>query len=384
VQIKRDPSAPLDAVRVMTAHGSKGLQAPLVVLADATGDPDRSPGGNIGWAAEEGFDPVPVIRPRSHERFPPFVESIEHAERRDLEEHWRLLYVAATRAEEWLAIGGALGPMAKGVPPQRSWYTALSAALDGLETVTAEDALWGEARIYAVEGERGKARAARVPAAMSASPAWLRSPAPVEARPPRPLAPSAIGTDTIANPPPGAALREAAERGRLLHALFERLPDTPSAIRGSAADRWLEQSAGVVNPGDRKALIASALSVIDDPRFAAIFSSEALAEAPIAAVVGGQVIAGTVDRLLVAPDRVTIVDFKTGRRVPGDLDQVPKHHLDQMGAYAAALAVIFPDRAIEGALLYTAGPALIPLPADILAAHKPGLDRKEQSLGLAG
>jgi ATP-dependent helicase/nuclease subunit A len=384
VQIKRDPSAPLDAVRVMTAHGSKGLQAPLVVLADATGDPDRSPGGGIGWAVEEGADPVPIIRPRSHERFPPFAESIEQAERRDLEEHWRLLYVAATRAEEWLAIGGALGPAARGVVPQRSWYAALSAALDGLETVTAEDALWGEARVYAVEGERGKARPARAPAATSAPPAWLRLPAPVEARPSRPLAPSAIGTDTIANPPPSAALREAAERGRLLHALFERLPDTPSAIRAAAADRWLEQSAGVTNAADRKAFIGAALSVIDDPRFAAIFSGEALAEAPIAAVVAGRVIAGTVDRLLVTADRVTIVDFKTGRRVPGGLEQVPGHHLDQMGAYAAALAVIFPDRAIEAALLYTAGPLLIPLPVATLAAHKPGLDRTEQSLGRAG
>ena len=384
VQIKRDPSAPLDAVRVMTAHGSKGLQAPLVVLADATGDPDRSPGGGIGWAADETADPVPIIRPRSHERFPPFAESIEQAGRRDLEEHWRLLYVAATRAEEWLAIGGALGPAARGVVPQRSWYAALSAALDGLDTVTAEDALWGEARVHAVEGERGKARSARAPSAISTPPAWLRSPAPAEARPPRPLAPSAIGTDTIANPPPSAGLREAAERGRLLHALFERLPDTRHAIRAAAADRWLERSAGVADSTHRQTLIASALSVIDDPRFAAIFSGEALAEAPIAAVVAGQVIAGTVDRLLVTPDRVTIVDFKTGRRVPGGIDQVPGHHLDQMGAYAAALAAIFPDRAIEAALLYTAGPTLIPLPADTLAAHKPGLDRTEQSLGLAG
>ena len=384
VQIKRDPSAPLDAVRVMTAHGSKGLQAPLVVLADATGDPDRSPGGGIGWAADDGADPVPIIHPRSHERFPPFAESIEQAERRDLEEHWRLLYVAATRAEEWLAIGGALGPMAKGVPPQRSWYAALSAALDGLETVTTEDALWGEARVYAVEGERGRARPARATAPASALPAWLHAPAPVESRPPRPLAPSSIGTDTIANPPPSAGLRAAAERGRLLHALFERLPDTPPAIRVAAADRWLEQSAGVADPADREALIGAALAVIDDPRFATIFSGEALAEAPIAAVVEGRVIAGTVDRLLVTPDRITIVDFKTGRRVPDGIDQVPGHHLDQMGAYAAALAEIFPDRAIEAALLYTAGPALIPLAAATLSAHKPGLDRAEQSLGLAG
>ena len=384
VQIKRDPSAPLDAVRVMTAHGSKGLQAPLVVLADATGDPDRSPGGGIGWSHEEGGEAVPVIRPKKEERFDPFAGLIEESERRDLEEHWRLLYVAATRAEEWLAIGGALGPGARGQIPANSWYAALDAALGGLESAEAEDALWGKVRTHGQEAARGKERPPRGTSVESAPPAWLSAPAPQEARPPRPLAPSSIGMDTIANPPPGAAMREAAERGRLLHALFERLPDLAPDWRFAAADRWLERSAGVAESSVRSALIADALAVIEEPRFAALFSGDALAEAPIAAVVGGEVIAGTVDRLLVTPDRITVVDFKTGRRAPASLDQVPEHHRAQMGAYAAALAAIFPGRTIEAALLYTAGPTLIPLPPDMLAAHKPGLPGTEQSLGPIG
>jgi len=384
VQIKRDPSAPLDAVRVMTAHGSKGLQAPLVVLADATGDPDRSPGGGLGWPPEEGADPVPIIRPRSHERFAPFATLIEAAEERDLQEHWRLLYVAATRAEEWLAIGGALGPMAKGVPPPRSWYTALAAALDAIGAETIDDPLWGTIRVHAESGPRGAARPVRIASPPSPPPDWLWRQAPQEARPPRPLAPSSIGADTVASPPPGPGLRWAAERGRMLHALFERLPALMPDARAGAADRWLEHSAGLADADLRRALVADACAIVGDPAHAAIFSDAALAEAPIAAVVEGRVIAGTVDRLLVADDRVTIVDFKTGRRVPADLSQVPEHHLAQMGAYAAALAVIFADRAIEAALLYTAGPILIALPATTLAAHKPGLVATEQSLRPAG
>jgi len=384
VQIKRDPSAPLDAVRVMTAHGSKGLQAPLVVLADATGDPDRSPGGGLGWPAEEGADPVPVIRPRSHERFPPFAELMGIGEKRDLEEHWRLLYVAATRAEEWLAIGGALGPMAKGVPPQRSWYTALATALDGLDAPSVDDPIWGTMRVHAEEGARGAARLLRVMPPESTPPEWLWKAAPQESRPPRPLAPSSIGSDTVTNPPPGPETRWAAERGRLLHALFERLPALAPETRDAAADRWLKRSAGLADADLRRALVEDACAIIGDPAHVAIFSADALAEAPIAAVVDGQVIAGTVDRLLVTPDRVTIVDFKTGRRVPGGLDQVPAHHLMQMGAYAAALAVIFPGRAIDAALLYTSGPMLVPLPGATLEAHKPGFAGTEQSLASTG
>ncbi|MFD2498863.1 PD-(D/E)XK nuclease family protein [Rhizorhabdus histidinilytica] len=95
----------------------------------------------------------------------------------------------------------------------------------------------------------------------------------------------------------------------------------------------------------------------------------------------GEVVSGTVDRLLVAADRILVVDFKTGRRAPADLAAVPDHHLRQMSAYAAALGVIFPGRPVAAALLYTAGPTLIELPAAVLDAHKPGFRGQEQKQG---
>jgi ATP-dependent helicase/nuclease subunit A len=384
VQIKRDPSAPLDAVRVMTVHGAKGLQAPLVVLADATGDPERSPGGGFDWSIEEDLDPVPSFRPRADERFAPFDALLDSADARDMEEHWRLLYVAATRAEEWLAIGGALGPIAKGVVPAKSWYAALTAAMDGLETEIVTQAPWGDVRTHTGSERGGGVARVRTLVPEAAPPLWLHKQAPQESRPPRPLAPSAIGVDDVSDAPPSPGMRVAAERGRLLHALFERLPGCPPEARHAAALRWLEQAGGVADAGAREALAADACAIIADPRFAALFAPDALAEAPIAAVVDGRVVAGTVDRLLVTDDRVMLVDFKTGKRVPGGVDAVPRHHLDQMGAYAAALAMIFPGRAIEAALLYTAGPTLIVLPPNLLAAHKPGLGETQQDLPLAG
>ena len=177
----------------------------------------------------------------------------------------------------------------------------------------------------------------------------------------------------------------AAQRGRLLHALFERLPSLPPEGRAAAGERWLERSGGVDDAADRAALVRDVCTIIADPAHAAIFAPHALAEAPIAAVLAdGTVVAGTVDRLLVEHDRIFLVDFKTGRRAPADLAGVPGHHLRQMGAYAAALAAIFPDRPVEAALLYTSGPTLIPLTSDLLAAHKPGLGGAEQMLELDG
>lgn len=387
VEVTRDPSAPLDAVRVMTVHGAKGLQAPLVILADATGDPDASRAGTIHWAMAEDSERVPVFRPRKAELAGTLAEALEQAERREREEHWRLLYVAATRAEEKLVIGGALGPRARGVAPAESWYAELEKALIALGAEERDDPRWLGARDHGSAGKAGRLRAVstgRDPALIPA-PAWLHQPAPQESRPPRPLAPSSLGEDPTPYPPPGPAMLEAARRGQMLHALFERLPGVPAARRAEIGEHWLAGSAGVTDPDLRRQLVAEVCAIIGDPAHAALFDSAALAEAPIAAVLpNGLVVAGTVDRLLVTDAKVLLVDFKTGRRVPGSIDAVPEQHLRQMSAYAAALAAIFPDRPIQAALLYTSGPRLITLPFETLAAHKPSLGGVEQKLGQSG
>jgi len=380
VEIVRDAAQPQAAVRVMTAHGAKGLQAPLVILADATVDPTRSPRDFLGWEPSTASGKLPIFRPRAAERGV-LGEVLENADARELSEHWRLFYVAATRAEERLVIAGALGPQAKGVPPAKSWYAASAAALDALGVAEGETrefkGLHPQAPVPA------RPRAAAGPAVVAALPDWARRPAPEEARPPRPLAPSSLGDDAVADPPPTPALRAAAERGRLLHALFERLPSVSPADRPAAAERWLAGAGGVADPAFRAELVAAALAVTEDPRFSALFGPDSLGEAPIAAVVGdGLVVSGTVDRLVVNDSHVRVIDFKTGRRAPAGLEAIPPYHLRQMAAYVAALAVIFPGRTVEAGLLYVAGPTLHLLPPDLLAAHKPGFADKEQSLGL--
>jgi ATP-dependent helicase/nuclease subunit A len=166
---------------------------------------------------------------------------------------------------------------------------------------------------------------------------------------------------------------EAARRGVLIHKLLERLPALPAADRAEAARRWLERNAAELDTAARDELVAAALAVLAEPAWADIFAPDALAEVPVAAVVGGQVVAGTIDRLLVEPDRIRLVDFKTARRPPRDLSEVPGSVLRQMAAYAAALQVTYPGRKIEAALLYTQAPRLIDLPADWIERHKAAL-----------
>nr|WP_245656762.1 double-strand break repair helicase AddA [Sphingomonas asaccharolytica] len=380
VEIVRDPSQPLDAVRVMTAHGAKGLQAPLVILADATADPEARPRSTLDWQADQDTK-LPVFRPRKEQRSGALAEAIATADARELAEHWRLFYVAATRAEERLEIAGSLGPRSKGVPSTNSWYAAAEAALTALGAAERESE--GPRRSFAGHDPQPpvRARPSRVAETRSvALPDWAFLPAPIEARPPRPLAPSSVGEDDVSDPPPSVAMRTAAERGRLIHALFERLPALAPDRRTAAAERWLANVGQVADAAIRSDLISTVLAVLDDPAHGDLFGANSLGEAPISAVVpGGYVIAGTVDRLLVEPDRVRVIDFKTGRRVPLGLDEVPVFHLRQMAAYAEALRVIFPGRRIEAALLYTAAPRLFDLPDDVLAGHKPGFVITEQS-----
>src|SRR3546814_15297584 len=105
--------------------------------------------------------------------------------------------------------------------------------------------------------------------------------------------------------------------------LFERLPPVPAPNRAAAADRWLREVGQIADPDERDALAATVLAVLDDPRFAALFGPDAVAEAPVTAVIGGGLVeAGTMDRLLVTDDAVELIDFKTGRRVPATMDDV--------------------------------------------------------------
>lgn len=371
VEIVRDPSAPRDAVRVMTVHGSKGLQSPVVILADACADPDRTRGTFAQFRLRPEGPSIPVFRPRKEELAEPLKSQIEAQDRLDREEHWRLLYVALTRAEERLYVGGSLGPADRKGPPPASWYSIIDSSLAGLGAEQQDDPQWGRARHFGDRHTAGKMAALPAPSRFEL-PAWLYEPAPLEARPPRPLAPSSLGEDEVVDPPPSPALRQAASRGRLLHTLFERLPGTKPEQRSRLADIWLERSVGVADPALRQSLIEDAFRVIDDPLFADLFSPAALAEVPIAAVIGeGLVVSGTVDRLLVKKDRILVADFKTGRRAPATLDDIAFPHLRQMSAYAEALKIIFPDRIVEAALLYTATPILHHLPAKLLDRYKP-------------
>ncbi|MFL6764171.1 MAG: double-strand break repair helicase AddA, partial [Sphingomicrobium sp.] len=226
VDVQRDPGQPANEVRVMTVHGAKGLEAPVVILADATADPARLGRTPLALDAEiPGAGIAPLLRPKKDERCPPFEEVILAQERRDSEEHLRLLYVALTRAADRLIVSGVM-PKAKkdgsDPRPPNSWHRIVEQAMISLGSDEG-DALFA-LRYGSLGDARSKKSKNKVELPTVAVPEWARTPAPPEARPPRPLAPSAIVVDDEAAAAPSAAMRSAALRGTWIHQLLERLP----------------------------------------------------------------------------------------------------------------------------------------------------------------
>ena len=382
-ELKRDAEGGGGLVRVMTVHGSKGLQAPIVILADATGNPDASP--TRGLTLEEdlpggGGRTVPLPALRNGEKAGRILASEAAARAAERQEHWRLLYVAMTRAEEALFIGGALGKREKEPAPE-SWYARLKPLFESDELA---DPLWGARQEWGARAQPIALAPHSEPDAAITLPEWATTPVGAEPRPPRPLAPSSAGTERAADPPlPPEVARIAARRGVLIHRLLERLPDIAPERRAEAGEAWLARQARELDPTDRADMLTSALAVLGKPAFAEVFSTAALAEVPLAATVGGLVIAGTADRLLIEPHKVTVVDFKTARRPPASVADIPESTLRQMAAYAAALEVIYPGREVSAAVLYTHAPQLFVIPQELLAARKGLLSTTSESFPLA-
>ncbi len=353
-QVKRELEAETGAIRVMTVHGAKGLEAPVVILPDSTGDVGDAPdngviiddqhGPFISFSAKGDDEPCAAARAAYKERM--------------LGEHWRLLYVAMTRARDRLIV---CGPQWKsGEAPNVSWRAAVE---EGLSALGAQeiDTPFGRGKRL---GNVVFADHARPSVWENAAlPEWARRPAP-GARQVEIAAPSRIAhVDASVFSPRGDGQRRF-RRGRLIHGLLQRLPDIAPARRDEAARRWLQQQGA--DEAEIEAFAHEALAVIDDARFAAAFGPHSRAEAPIVGEAAGKVVRGVVDRLAVDGERVLLLDFKTDRPAPQHAEKAPRSYVLQLALYREVLRKIFAGKIVDCALLWTEAPALMPLPDALL------------------
>ncbi len=370
-EVKREGVAGSDEVRILTVHGAKGLQAPVVILADVTSDPKNKPSESSELLIEDGTR-LPLLNIRKVERFGRLDKAMNIQNEREIEEHFRLLYVAITRAEERLVMAGALGVRARGEAAAESWYTSILAGMEALGCEWQSELPWGKVMRYtgSVKANSAEKNPENKATETLELPNWLAKDAPEESRPPRPLVPSHIGGDDYGDAPPTGTMRIAAEKGRLIHALFERVSIDDRASFEEHSNAWLMRHNSFSEISNRD-IIAAVRKIIDNPEWADFFGAEAHAEVPLAALVGETVITGRVDRLVVSPGLVRVLDFKTGRNMPDKASSLPVATLRQMAHYVAALEIIFPQHKVEASLLFTHGLVMMTLSEADLAAHKP-------------
>lgn len=371
IEIKRDMEQGRDEVRIMTVHGSKGLQAPIVILPDTCEVPKKR-NQLIPLDGTDGVIDRLLVWPGQSKNAVGTVQlARDFANRLEEEEQARLLYVALTRAADRLYIAGW---SKNGNPQSKSWYEHLSAAFERLDGVTEREGVDGTIRTFiktqrrAVQTDRG----ASITRGRAELPAWALNLAPDEPTPARPLTPSRPSEEEPAvQSPMRAAAKRASNtvrfrRGTLIHRLLERLPSLDPLYRQDAAVRYLRDPVYDLSAEEIAQIIGEVMGIIDHPDFAPIFSKEAQAEVPIAGLVNHVPIAGQIDRLLVTADRVMVVDYKTNRPPPARVEDVAPAYIRQMAAYRRLLMDIYPGRAIVCGLLWTDEARLMIVPDQML------------------
>jgi ATP-dependent helicase/nuclease subunit A len=346
LDIKRQIDSASDQIRVMTVHGSKGLEAPIVILPD-TGK------RNIQVKSEViKMGGVPVWKARETDTPKTMRDALEDMKEAQRNEQLRLLYVALSRAEKWLMIAAA-GDLGKSEP---SWYHTVQGAMEHANAVPASMPEVGP--ILRVEhGDWEEHTLVHKPAS-SAVTAVLEplfhtnSPTPDDVV--KTLSPSDLGGAKALSSDLGMDEETALSYGSLVHWHLEH------------PDRVVQQDFGLSQELCKQAK-AEAMAVLNAGDLAHVFSTDTLAEVSISAPIGAQRIHGTIDRLLVTDAKIIAVDFKTNRSIPKTAQDCPIGLLRQMGAYASSLKAIYPDHEIETAILWTSTQSLMPLPHDLVS-----------------
>ncbi len=341
------------AVKLMTVHKSKGLEFPIVVLADtAQGTGGRESSAPFSLHRRLGLS-AKSIGPDGESRSPG-LGTLMNLVRKDEDraEEARILYVAMTRARDWLLIGGSRKP-GKG-----SWFRllndvyGLSERRDG-DTVTGDG--W-EATVRRRPGQGpkrirdSKAQSSEtVDSLLERAEAFDGSLARQED-----ISISAL-LDLICDDGHDEATWSHVDagqefdpmlRGTMIHRLLElwnfAASETPSVDRIVA-----DSSPGIRARTSYTTELSEAATRIKESEYFSVLrdAGEIRKEVPFLFRLGDSTISGTIDALL--PDG-TIVDYKTGEKSPESHDR----HALQLRLYAAALAAIEGSTPSKAVLFY--------------------------------
>jgi ATP-dependent helicase/nuclease subunit A len=265
-----------------------------------------------------------------------------------------------------------------------SWYDLIAKGLEASDlTVTEIETRHGTVQRYQHLADTMSGPVIESPPPETASPSlptWLRARATKDTPADILLRPSDADEDEPRGQRKGEtreARARALKRGTLVHRLLQSLPDIAIEQRRKAADQFLERNAPDKegwSADERAALAAQIIALIDDPRFAALFAPGSRAEVSIAGRVQRTdrppaLVAGQIDRLVVTPSDILIVDYKTNHTLPRTADDAPRDYVRQLALYRQVLAGLYPGRPVRCFLLWTEGPEMMEILAPALYAE---------------
>ncbi|MFO0996878.1 MAG: double-strand break repair helicase AddA [Alphaproteobacteria bacterium] len=370
VTVKRELDQARGAVRVMTVHGAKGLQAPIVIMPDTVQPPESD--DTLLWFE----DCVLWVPKRSSEDRRTAAFRAAARERRD-KEYRRLLYVAMTRAEDRLYVSGW---ETRRSASDRSWYHLVRRGLDGIAEPVRFDFQGDDVHGWSGDGLRlnvvprgWTAPAVREPARVAPEklPDWAKRPPPEEPPASKILAPSRLDGDPPVRAPLEGGDSARFERGLIIHRLLQFLPDMAPEARAAAAARFLARRVFGLSPAEQSSIGREVLAVLAAPELSDLFGEHSRAEVPLIGRAGHLVISGQVDRLAVTGGTVTVADYKTNRRPPEAQDQVAPGILRQMACYRSLLREVYPGTPVRAVLIWTDGPKVMILSDKLLERWAP-------------
>lgn len=371
-QIKRDQDRSDGAVRVLTVHGSKGLEAPIVILPDSVGTPEH--GQHDDELLKSDDAPLWKVRTEWDEGVRGAARDRGKQER--MAEYRRLLYVALTRPRDQLHVCGYMPK--RQVGSERNWYDIVASAMQRLNAIRFDDDGWGEGmRFGELPGVAdGSVRTAQaVPLALApALPAWLRTPAPEEREDSEILASERVERTLSLQYASGARV-PALDFGSAVHAALEAIADAPSEAWGLRAREVVRAHAA---PGEVASIVEEVLRVRGDPELASLFGPGSFGEVALRGRVSWQGqrfrFPGRLDRVVVSADRVLVVEFKTDRFVPSEASGIRQGYLRQLALYRKALEGLFPGRPVSCGILWTVTPRLMIVPSALIDGCERVLD----------
>lgn len=344
VEIKRElEQGELDAVRIMTVHGSKGLQAPVVVLPDTVRQVNNKKGMGMLW--EDIF-----YYPLSSADYEANCLRLKNQEKQDeAEEYRRLLYVALTRAEDCLCLCG----YAKKTKPQPDcWYELCAQQLSQIGTQDGDNIVYETPQYNTPKAEPQQVSTRQT----VYYPDWLKEEALAEsplAKPYTPSKPEVSDDDDALFSPLGHEDNHRYRRGTVIHKLLQFLPDVQSVDKMPVIEDYLRQNAADFSEAQRTYMATEVYRLINDERFAPLFGKNSKAEVPIMGRVGDVIVSAQVDRLVVLDDEVWVVDYKTNRPAAKTEAEVKQGYVMQLSAYKSLLQQIYPDKKVRTFLLWT-------------------------------